>query len=180
MRYVVVLTIATGVGLAQPTVDPSAALVSDFQNRVAEYIKLRKQAAGPLERLKPTNAAEKITAHEETLAERIRNARSGVKPGAIFAPPIAAEFRRLIAQVLNSPEGPKIRKSLRDAEPVQVKLVVNSDYPRSSPFPATPPTLLLNLPKLPKELEYRVIGHALILRDADANLIVDFIPNAIP
>jgi hypothetical protein len=40
--------------------------------------------------------------------------------------------------------------------------------------------LLENLPSLPKELEYRVIGHNLVLRDARANLIVDFIERAIP
>ena len=39
-----------------------------------------------------------------------------------------------------------------------------------------PPSLLLNLPKLPKELEYRFVGRELILRDIAANLIVDVIP----
>jgi hypothetical protein len=37
----------------------------------------------------------------------------------------------------------------------------------------------MNLPPLPAELEYRVVGHSLILRDIEANLIVDFIVNAI-
>jgi hypothetical protein len=41
-----------------------------------------------------------------------------------------------------------------------------------------PPTLLAVLPELPKGLEYRLIGKTLILYDADASLIVDFIPNA--
>ena len=40
-----------------------------------------------------------------------------------------------------------------------------------------PPSLLLNLPKLPKELEYRFVDHELIVRDVAANLIVDFIPD---
>jgi hypothetical protein len=37
----------------------------------------------------------------------------------------------------------------------------------------------MNLPKLPPELEYRIIGKNLIIRDVDANIIVDFVPNAI-
>ena len=39
-----------------------------------------------------------------------------------------------------------------------------------------PPSILLNLPKLPEELEYRFVGPHLILHDVNANLIVDFIP----
>ena len=39
--------------------------------------------------------------------------------------------------------------------------------------------VLANLPMLPKELEYRIINKHLLLVDADANLILDFIPNAI-
>jgi len=45
---------------------------------------------------------------------------------------------------------------------------------------STPPTLLLNLPELPKGLEYRILGRELVLRDTDANIVVDYIPNALP
>jgi len=37
----------------------------------------------------------------------------------------------------------------------------------------------MNLPELPPQLEYRVVGRSLILRDSEANLIVDFIRDAI-
>jgi len=33
---------------------------------------------------------------------------------------------------------------------------------------------------LPPELDYRVVGRDLVLRDVKANLVVDFIANAIP
>jgi len=33
---------------------------------------------------------------------------------------------------------------------------------------------------LPEDLEYRFVGKHLILYDAKAGLVVDFIPNAIP
>jgi hypothetical protein len=48
------------------------------------------------------------------------------------------------------------------------------------PLQSTPPSLLANFPELPKEVEYRIVGHNLILRDVDANLIIDFLTNAIP
>jgi hypothetical protein len=37
----------------------------------------------------------------------------------------------------------------------------------------------MNLPQLPEELEYRIIGKDMILRDVHANIVVDFIPKAI-
>jgi hypothetical protein len=35
------------------------------------------------------------------------------------------------------------------------------------------------LPTLPQGLEFRFVGRNLILLDTEANLIVDFIPNAV-
>jgi hypothetical protein len=39
--------------------------------------------------------------------------------------------------------------------------------------------VLLALPKLPKELEFRFVGSTLILRDTKANIIADILPNAL-
>ena len=66
------------------------------------------------------------------------------------------------------------------ATPAQdVRLQVNARYPASEPLQTIPPNLLANLPQLPEDMEYRVVGKDLVLRDVDANIIVDFIPNAI-
>jgi hypothetical protein len=43
-----------------------------------------------------------------------------------------------------------------------------------------PAGLLRVLPKLPRELEYRLVQRNLILRDIEANLIIDVIPLATP
>ena len=48
------------------------------------------------------------------------------------------------------------------------------------PLQSTPPSLLLNLPVLPKGIEYRVVDHALLLRDTEANIVVDYIPDVFP
>jgi hypothetical protein len=42
-----------------------------------------------------------------------------------------------------------------------------------------PASLLLSLPQLPQPLQYRIIDKHLILLDEDADLIVDYIFNAI-
>ena len=43
-----------------------------------------------------------------------------------------------------------------------------------------PVDLLAALPRLPCEVQYRFMTRDLVLIDIDANLIVDFIPDAIP
>jgi hypothetical protein len=43
-----------------------------------------------------------------------------------------------------------------------------------------PPLILKRLPLLPEGLEYRFMGRDLILRDVKANLIVDFVREAVP
>ena len=59
-----------------------------------------------------------------------------------------------------------------------MNLAVNSTYPISAPFSTVPPSVLMALPPLPKELEFRFVGRNLILRDTKANMIVDVLPEA--
>ena len=93
---------------------------------------------------------------------------------------MAAEFRRLGKLALGGADGTRVRKSLKRAEPVKGSVSVNSVYPERVPQQSMPPTLLMGLPKLPMELEYRLVGTTLVLRDNETNLIVDFLPEAIP
>jgi hypothetical protein len=170
------------VNVQSPPVNPGAAILQDFGKRVDEYIKLRKTVESGLPKLKQTSSPAEITEHEQEFARAIREARKDVKQGDIFAPEISAEFRRLIGIAMRGADAVRIKESLRSAEPVNVPLRVNSTYPAPAkvPLQSTPPTLLMNLPKLPPELDYRVVGHNLALRDVKANLIIDLIHNAIP
>jgi hypothetical protein len=68
---------------------------------------------------------------------------------------------------------------MKEDAPAKVPLKVNATYPEGKPLPTVPPNILENLPQLPEDLEYRIIDKHLILRDVDANLIIDYIPNAI-
>jgi len=79
---------------------------------------------------------------------------------------------------LTGPEGRETKANISDEE-AKVRLAVNARYPATEPLQTLPPNILANLPQLPEDMEYRVVGRALVLRDVDANIIVDFIPNAI-
>lgn len=165
---------------AQTPVNPHAALVEDFGKRVAEYRKLHQSIESKAPALKPTRSAAEIAEHEKALAQGLRAARVSAAQGDIFTPEISREFRRLIGIAMQGKDAVRIKKSLKSAEPVQAAFRINDPYPEKLPLQSTPPTLLLNLPELPAELDYRIVGHALILRDAKANMIVDFIPNILP
>lgn len=160
--------------------NPDAAAIDDFQKRVGEYLKLHQKAVSSLGKLKPTASPEKILRHENQLGHKIRDAREHVAQGNIFTNGIAAAFHHLIGDTLEEGNATTVHQSLRRSEPVVLKLRVNHPYPPGLPLQTTPPSLLLRLPKLPPELEYRVVGHNLVLLDVGANLIVDFLPATIP
>lgn len=164
-----------------PAVNPDSATIQDFERRVANYVKLHKSVQSQIHRLKPTNSPAAIEHYQHQLAHRIRAVRHGAVRGLLFTPEIAAEFRRLIGITMQGPDASKIRQSLRSASPVHIGVIrTNSAYPSGLPLQSTPPSLLLNLPPLPPEVDYRVAGRDLILRDVDANMIVDFVANALP
>ena len=156
-----------------------AQIVRDFEARVAKYVDQRKRDAGSAPR--PTNSTEKIAESRQDIASKTKAARSNAKQGDVFTPAIAAYMRKRISEALAGPSGRKIRASLRHAEPVDgIHLQVNETYPQKVPLQSTPPSLLLRLPTLPDGLEYRIVGSNLVLRDTAPNIVVDFIPNAIP
>jgi|HubBroStandDraft_6_1064221.scaffolds.fasta_scaffold1040344_2 hypothetical protein len=178
MTKIVGLLFLAGTVFAQTTthspVDPNAAIVQDFQKRVAGYLQLRKSIESNLPKLKATSSQEKISHHGVELRHAVREARKDAQPGEVFTPEISAEIRRLIAIAMH-PDGPEIRQSLRSAEPVQLHLAINEKYPDGVPLQTTPPSLLENLPALPPEIEYRITGQDLVLLDAKANLVIDII-----
>jgi len=161
-------------------VNPNAAVLQDFKLRTSEYMKIHKQVAGTLKSLKPTQVSKEITDHQQQLAHGIISARKAARQGDIFTVPIIAEFQRLIGIAMRGTNGKNIRASLARSEPVRMEVAVNGAYPPGVALQSSPPTMLLNLPRLPAELDYRIVGNALVLRDIKANIIVDFMPNAIP
>jgi hypothetical protein len=174
-----VLLLGTRLAASPQSAVQDDAVVKDFESRVTAYVDLRKKEAGSAPR--PTNSPEKIVESQQDLATKIKVLRQDAKQGDIFTPEIADYFRRQISATLTGPHGRKIRASLRHAEPVHIASPkVNQTYPPGIPLQSTPPTLLSNLPALPKELEYRIVGHNLVLHDLAPNIIVDLVADAVP
>jgi hypothetical protein len=160
-------------------VNPDAAIMQDFERRVADYMQLRKNVESKLPRLKPTESPNEIRERQNELATAIRDARKTAKQGDIFTSTISTEFRRLVGLAMQGKNTPRVERSMKSAEPVKMALKVNDSYPAGIPRQSTPPTLLMNLPRLPPELEYRILGASLTLLDSKANLVIDVMPNAV-
>jgi hypothetical protein len=152
--------------------------VKEFQGRIDNYLAAKKKQDIAK---KPTDSPSKLAQQKQQTAEKTKDARPEAQRGDIFTPAVAAYFKQQIESTLRGPEGNRVRASLRHAEPLpDVHLQVNAKYPGNLPLQSTPPTLLKNLPTLPKDLQYRIVGSALVLYDMSSGLIVDFIPNAVP
>jgi hypothetical protein len=155
-----------------------AVAVKEFQNRIDNYLSAKKKQDIAK---KPTDSPGKLAQEKQQTAEKTQAARPKAQQGDIFTPSVATYFKKQIEGTLRGPNGEKVRASLRHAEPLpNVQLKVNAKYPKNLPLQSTPPTLLMNLPQLPKELQYRIVGSTLVLYDMSSGLIVDFIPNAVP
>lgn len=160
--------------------DPTASALTEFNKRIEYYVALHKSVARPLGEIDETKKPAEITGREVELGKAIRAARAEAKAGVIFTPEVSAVLKKIIAD--NYRRSPEVRETTKDAELELPDFtpVVNDVYPPTHPLATFPATLLKVLPPLPEKLEYRFVTHHLILRDVEANLIVDVLPNAVP
>ena len=160
--------------------------IEEFLEEVEEYLEHRREAREELPKLKDQSEPEAVTAYAKQLADNIRERRKGAKQGDVFTPKLVRAFRRIFAREL-ARSGHDRKVVLTEGNPTgdeerftPPKVVVNGQYIPAAPLSTVPPTLLLALPTLPDEVEYRFVGRSLILRDTVANLIIDYIPGAVP
>jgi hypothetical protein len=165
-------------GAAQTPVNPDAATLADFTARIKAYKDLRAKVDDGTPPLKETAKPAEFEAAEKARASRIRSARASAKQGDIFTPAIEKKFRSLLKWETTGTDGAKVKKAITDEKPM-VPLVVNGEYPKAEPLSTVPPGVLKTLPELPDGIEYRFVRRHLLLRDTQANLIIDFVLNAI-
>jgi hypothetical protein len=152
-----------------------------FTKNVQRYVKVHDRAEKQLPKLKHASSPETAVSHQRALADKIRQARATVRPGDIFTPDAAAAFRHAAEREFQGSKAQNARATIRQGEPLQhVGVEVNQVYPKELPYTSVPPTLLLEFPRLPDAVAYRIVGRKLILLDVDADLVVDVMPDALP
>ena len=151
----------------------------EFFDRVRAYMTIHNAAESRVPSLKETSDPVKVSKREQALADEIRVERAGAHQGDVFSPAAAKEIGEIVADDFHR-RPTKDQKAILVEVPMKVPPAINTAYPTTLPLATVPPALLLKLPTLPEELEYRFMGRHLILRDIKANLIVDLIPDAVP
>lgn len=155
-------------------------LLAAFDRHVKDYLKQRERVKVKLPPLSKDATPEQITAYQKKFMESLRAMRAGTKPGYIFNPQTAEYFRTIVKTEVPSGDKAEIRQTILEADTKGVPLKVNYPYPETKELTQIPPTLLLKLPQLPKEVKYRYVGRHLLLVDTDNNLIVDYMLDALP
>lgn len=141
---------------------------------------MRKGAEKGDARLERHTDPAKIDAERKALVAKIQAARKAAKVGDIFTVESRPVFKRLLSPQLKGADGAQNKAAIDSDNPGAIKLTVNQPYPKGEPLSTVPPDILKALPVLPEDLEYRFVGKQMILYDARAGIVVDYIPNAIP
>jgi hypothetical protein len=156
-------------------------MVSAFEKRVKEYVSMREGLEGKLPKLSKDAKPEEIEAHKAALQKRVQAARAGAKQGDVFTPAAAQLIRATIKDEFKGKERQELRKEvLVEAENKTVAVRVNYPYPETQELLEMPPTLLLRLPQLPKQVRYRFVRGNLLLVDRENGLIIDYMTDALP
>ena len=155
--------------------------VERFQIAVSRYVSLHRK----IERFVPAikDVTDPLEAERSmiTMSDAIRRSRWSVTEGNVFIGEVAIEIHKTLTT------------AIRDADPACQRRVSDIFQPPGEIWSETvndafpwalsrmlPPCVQNALPKLPIELQYRVVGADLVLVDLHANLIVDILRGALP
>jgi hypothetical protein len=185
----------------QPVAPPQnvrmdADVLEDFREEIVKYVELHRKLIEKIQAPAPTSSAQQIADRQRQLTVAIQNARRDKRQGNIFKPEVETAFRHVLTEEFTGPNGPAMLNEIHSGNPKtegvpqqrnprnepkkNVPLQVNAYYPDDAPLSSVPPSLLLHLPALPEEVRYRFVGRHLILRDTDANVILDFLRDVVP
>ena len=151
-----------------------------FEAAVLAYVRLRHRLQAEVPALVLTNDPQVITNASTTLAAAIQRARRGAKKGDLFDQTAVSEITRRVRSALQGVNVAAFLSDINDESTFRGQPKVHLRFPEANPMATMPSALLNVLPPLPTELEYRLLGRHLILRDRDAALVIDYLTDVIP
>jgi hypothetical protein len=164
---------------AQRAVDPDLPVLADFARRVQAYVDLKNAAALTVLPLVTLDDPAEIRRRREALATVIQSARWNARQGELFTPAVVPLIRRAIRSGCDGDYSLQLALAREELTGPVPEPTVHSRWPEGMPLPTMLPGILAALPPLPANLEYRFMNRTLVLLDIDANLILDFVPEAI-
>ena len=175
------LSLSQGTVPTEPTLtETEKRMFSTFDRHVKDYLRQREKVASKLPKLAKDSKPEEIEAYQKSFVERLRAMRAGTKAGYIFKPDFTEYVRTVIKTEFPPKDKVEIKQTILEADTKGVPVKINYPFPESKELTQIPPTLLLKLPTLPKQVKFRFVGRHLLLVDSDNSLIVDYTLNALP
>jgi hypothetical protein len=159
--------------------NPTGAATKAFLDRIRQYVTFHNNVEKIVPPLTETKDPEKIATREKALGEALIKLRPNAKPGDFFI----KEYQPILRQIIREDFMKRSiadRKALIQELPKGLKVEVNMVYPTTIPLATFPANLLKKLPELPPEVEYRIVGRDLILRDTKGNVVVDIMRGVFP
>ena len=168
--------------LAPPAVISAAdkTTIQTFEKQVKDYVDLRNKVRENAPKLSKDSTPKQIHAYRTALEQSLRSARAGAKRGELFRPETADYIRRTLKIEFQGKDRQQLRETIFETETQGVVLRVNHPYAQTAEFSEMPATLLAKLPQLPKEVRYRFVGRNMLLVDRESNMIIDYMPEALP
>jgi hypothetical protein len=166
-----------------PTFDPFRTLLQAYVDQTQPF---RRQAAQAGENVpgkasgRGTGSATSLRTRQNSLADALRTRlRPNAKQGDLFTAPTSAAIKHQLENAFASERKDLILDELAE----QNTTPANAAQPtinQQLKAPRLPPRLIELLPPLPKQLEYDFVGRTIVLRDIDADVVVDYLPDALP
>ncbi len=165
-----------------PAFEPLKTALQAYVDQTQPFLKVAAQEAErvPGKAGVDAGAEKSVRVRQNALADALRQRlRPNAKQGDLVSAPVAAAIVKDIQRAFDSPRKDLLIDDLAEQNTTPANAatpVVNQRLEA----PRVPPRLMEVLPPLPKQLEYDFAGRTLILRDVDADVVVDFVPNALP
>jgi hypothetical protein len=165
------------------TFEPFRRVLQTYVDQTQPYRKEAAQAAEhvPGKASPAAGATRSVRTRENLLADVLKTKlRPDAKPGDLFVPAVAEAIRHQVDAAFSGPRKDLLMDGLAEqneagkASPHQVSINDTTDAPK------LPPLLLDVLPPLPKQLEYAFVDRTLLLKDADAQVVVDLLSDVLP
>ena len=165
--------------VASAVTDETAA-IKQFETAIADYMALRRRLANEVPAPVPNSSSVELNNASDGLADAIQRSRQNAGVGDLFVAPVTLVFKRTVDDAVRTANLRQTLAAIDDEEPTIRAPKIHLRFPSGSQLATTPASLLNLFPTLPKELEYRIVGRNLVLRDVDAAMILDYIPDLIP
>src|SRR5690348_4965499 len=96
--------LSAGQSKEQPAVNPDAAAIADFKQRVDAYVALHNKVESMLQEPSRDGRPQAVVEHQREFARLMQKERPYAKPGDIVTKPMRNVIRRLLASVFRGPD----------------------------------------------------------------------------